>query len=226
MRTTMRTRLGAALLAMAMTGCITSSEGGPGEPVESEEPAPSEDSEPDEPEPTEPEPTATEDGEDPADEPTADEGAAPLEGDPSTEPSQAEPDRGGTLAVTDVRVGAHDGFDRVVFEIAGEDGDVGWDVRYVDVPTSQGSGEEVAVAGNAYLSVSISGVALPPDLPPGVETFTDDVEGPADGIVVEVVHDSIFEGYHLFFVGLDTEAPYVVERLDDPQRLVIDLHHG
>ena len=74
--------------------------------------------------------------------------------------------------------------------------------------------------------MSISGVALPPDLPAGVEPFTDDVTGPADGAVVEVVHDSIFEGYHLFFVGLDAEAPYVVARLVDPQRLVIDLHHG
>ncbi|HSK24192.1 MAG TPA: hypothetical protein VK906_13485 [Egicoccus sp.] len=222
MRSTRISRFVAAVLAVTLTGCIASREGEPSEPVVSEEPAPSE-----EPDPSEPEPTSTDDATDePEPSPTASEEAAPpLEGTPGTDPARAEPDGGGLLAVVDVRVAAHDGFDRVVFDIGGDDGTVGWDVRYVDVPTSQGSGEEAEVDGEAYLAVSISGVALPPDLPPDVEVFTDDVDGPADGTVVEVVHDSIFEGYHLFFVGLDAEAPYVVERLDDPQRLVIDLHH-
>lgn len=213
----------AAVLAVTLAGCIAEVEGEPSDPVVSEEPAPSE-----EPSPAEPEPTATGDATDePEPSPTASEEAAPpLEGTPGTAPAQAEPDGGGLLAVVDVRVAAHDDFDRVVFDIDGDDGTIGWDVRYVDVPTSQGSGEPAEVDGAAYLAVSISGVALPPDLPPDVEVFTDDVDGPADGTVVEVVHDSIFEGYHLFFVGLDAEAPYVVERLDDPQRLVIDLHHG
>lgn len=178
--------------------------------------------------PSDPESTETEeetDEPDPSPTATDDDGAPPLAGDPATDPAQADPDWGGMLAVSDVRVATHDGFDRVVFDIAGDDGGIGWDVRYVDVPTSQGSGNEAEVDGEAYLAVSISGVALPPELPPEIEAFTGEVEGPADGGVVEVVHDSIFEGYHLFFVGVDTEMPYVVERLEDPQRLVIDLHH-
>lgn len=209
---------------LVLAGCSADGDE-PTDPAATEEPVEEDTAEPT---PTEPEPTGTDDGADePEPSPTATEEAAPpLEGEPGTEPATAEPDRGGMLAVTDVRVAAHDGFDRVVFDIAGDDGSIGWDVRYVEVPTSQGSGNEAEVDGAAYLAVSISGVALPPELPPDIEAFTEDVDGPADGTIVEVVHDSIYEGYHLFFVGVDTEAAYVVERLEDPQRLVIDLHHG
>jgi hypothetical protein len=45
-------------------------------------------------------------------------------------------------------------------------------------------------------------------------------------VVLEVVEDTIFEGIHTFFAGTDEEHPFLVERLDDPQRVVIDVHHG
>lgn len=148
----------------------------------------------------------------------------PIEGEETTEAS--DDGEFGVVAVTDVRVGSHTGFDRVVFEIEG-DGLAGWDVRYVDEATSQGSGEEVEVAGDAVLAVALHNVTLPPDLPSDIEIWDGDrLEGPIDGVIAEVVNDTIFEGIQLIFVGLDEERAFVIERFEDPQRVVIDIPHG
>lgn len=40
-----------------------------------------------------------------------------------------------------------------------------------------------------------------------------------------MVDDTIFEGIHLLYVGLDDEVPYRIERFEGPQRIVIDLVH-
>ena len=148
----------------------------------------------------------------------------PIEGEETTEAS--DDGEVGVVAVTDVRVGTHADFDRVVFEIEG-DGLAGWDVRYVDEATSQGSGEEVEVAGDAVLAVALQNVTLPPDLPADIEIWEEDrVEGPIGGLIAEVVNDTIFEGIQLVFVGLDEERAFVIERFEDPQRVVIDIPHG
>ena len=71
-------------------------------------------------------------------------------------------------ALVDARTGRHDCFDRVVFELGGI-GTPGWQVAYVDRPTSQGSGDPVDVAGHAVLQVTITGAGYPYDT--GVEEF-------------------------------------------------------
>jgi hypothetical protein len=147
--------------------------------------------------------------------------AAPIGGPATTQRSTQEPD-GGPLWVTDVRVGHHGSFDRVTFEIGG-DGQVGWLIEYDDDPTSQGRGDPVGIAGDAVLRVALRGMGYPtmPEVPP--------YEGPArleperTEAIVEVIEDVLYEGYYDFFVGLDTERPYRLERLDDPQRVVIDI---
>ena len=150
--------------------------------------------------------------------------APPLSGDASTERREAEPSGEGLLTTTDVRVGTHDGFDRVTFELAG-DSQVGWFIGYEDDPRQDGSGFEVEVAGNTTLEVRLLSIAMPGDGPEGAELFMDDVAGPPGGVILEVVNDNVFEGHHTFFIGLDEELPYRVARLDDPQRVVIDLVH-
>lgn len=148
----------------------------------------------------------------------------PIEGEETTEAS--DDGEFGVVAVTDVRVGTHTDFDRVVFEIEG-DGIAGWDVRYVDEATSQGSGEEIEVAGEAVLAVALHNVTLPPDLPGDIEIWDEDrLDGPIGGVIAEVVNDTIFEGIQLFFVGLDEERAFVIERFEDPQRVVLDIPHG
>jgi hypothetical protein len=68
------------------------------------------------------------------------------------------------MAVTDVRVSAHDGFDRIVFELDGDEA-AGYDIGYTrdGEATSQGSGEPIEVAGEAALGIALHGIALPAD---------------------------------------------------------------
>jgi len=95
-----------------------------------------------------------------------DDGTEELDGEATTEAS----DEGQfvVVAVTDVRMATHAGFDRVVFEIEG-DGLAGWDLRYVDEATAQGSGELIEVDGDAILAVALHNVTLPPELPEGID---------------------------------------------------------
>jgi hypothetical protein len=58
---------------------------------------------------------------------------------------------------------------------------------------------------------------------PGWSSGRAGVDGPAGGVVTGVVEDSIFEGYHVFFIGLDEERPFLVDRFDGPSRVVIDI---
>jgi hypothetical protein len=60
------------------------------------------------------------------------------------------------VTVRDIRLGRQDGFDRGVFEVGGT-GTPGWDARYVEAASSQGSGEAVDVAGAAILQVALTG---------------------------------------------------------------------
>jgi hypothetical protein len=148
-----------------------------------------------------------------------------LPGDPSTAPQEADPTvqpPEGLVTVGDVRVGTHDTFDRITFDLVGG-GAPGHRIAYTDEPVGDASGLPVEVAGATALRVVLIGVANPGDEPQGVETFLDDVAGPDGLAILEVVNESVFEGYHTFFVGLDEQLPYVVGRLEDPTRLVIDL---
>jgi hypothetical protein len=152
------------------------------------------------------------------------ESTPPLSGEASTEPRVAEPSGEGQLTVTDVRVGTHDGFDRVTFELEG-DSQVGWYTEYEDDPRQDGSGFEIEVAGNTTLHVRLHSIAMPGDGPEGAETFLDDVAGPTGGVVLEIINDTIFEGYQTFFIGLEEELPYRIARMEDPQRVAIDIVH-
>ena len=128
------------------------------------------------------------------------------------------------VSVTDVRLGRHNGFDRMVFEIGGE-GQAGWDVRYVDEARSAGSGHPVDITGDAILKVSLRNIALPPNAPAGVEPWDgpDRLGLPGSGPITEVVEDTIFEGHHTFFVGVTEKVPFQVHRLGTPQRVIVDV---
>jgi hypothetical protein len=140
----------------------------------------------------------------------------------NTDPDTGEPSADSLVSVTDIRIGRHDGFDRVVFEAAG-DGAPGWDVRYVDAARSQGSGNEIAVGGGAILQVTVTGVGIPADT--GVEEYSGPdrlTSGDAE-VVTEVAWDSTFEGTSVAFVGVTEETPFRVYLLEDPARVVLEV---
>lgn len=125
------------------------------------------------------------------------------------------------LTVTAVRAAEHEGYDRVVFELAGS-GTPGWRVEYVDAPSSQGSGSPVDVPGTAFLQVTLQGTSYP------YETGAEEVaRGPVSvsgtGTVQGVVYDATFEGTSVAWIGTSAEVPFRVSALSDPTRLVVEV---
>jgi hypothetical protein len=160
----------------------------------------------------------------------------PLDVEPTTGESEAVQSSGARLTLTDVRVGTHDGFDRVTLEVEG-DGAVGWFARGDDEGRTHGKGEEVDVEGDHVLTVALRGMELPPERPEDVTPFAAEdersdgaigprVEAPTDAVALtEVVVGGVFEGQKQVFLGTVEEVPYRVTRFEGPERLVIDLVH-
>lgn len=128
------------------------------------------------------------------------------------------------IAVTDVRTSRQDGFDRVVFVVEG-DGEAGWDAQYDDDPRQQGSGDPVDVEGGAVLSVVITNTSYPFDL--AAEPLLEDPGLPSGlGTVRDIVNDTIFEGQHAFFVGVDERTAFRVRRGTDGNVILEVIHPG
>lgn len=140
----------------------------------------------------------------------------------NTDPDTAGPSADALLSVTDIRVGRHDGFDRVVLETSGT-GTPGWDIRYVPQAASQGSGDAIAVGGDAVLQVTLTGVGYPYDT--GVDEFPigNRVAAPDTATVTEVVFDGTFEGQSVAFVGTTAQTPFRVYLLESPARVVVEV---
>jgi hypothetical protein len=155
--------------------------------------------------------------------PAADGTVAPdLPADTEADTADASPDA--AVTVSAVRVGAHDGFDRVVLEVSGT-GTPGWDVRYVDAAASQGSGDAVAVAGDAVLQVTLTGAVYP--YTTGVEEVARGaVRGTGTSSVIEAVYDATYEGTSLTFVGTAGRNPFRVYAMEDPTRVVLEVAHS
>ncbi|MPQ98669.1 hypothetical protein GB931_12205 [Modestobacter sp. I12A-02628] len=149
-------------------------------------------------------------------------GEPPFPADAEPDASDGGPVAGGGLTVSDVRVAAQDGFDRVVFEFGGT-GEPSWDVRYAEQATSQGSGEVVDVPGAEVLQVTLGGVGYPYET--GVTEWSgpEPLTAPDTGRVAGVVFDATFEGLSTAFVGTSARAPFRVFTLTGPTRVVVDV---
>ncbi|AJK67733.1 hypothetical protein B840_00465 [Corynebacterium marinum DSM 44953] len=125
-------------------------------------------------------------------------------------------------AVTNVRIGAHDGFDRVVFDTVGE-GTVGWYTSYTTDPIMPEFGEPVDYEGAIALDVNLTGVYLPSEIGeayPPIGTTPG-----AGGVVVEVVESLSYHQQSQFIIGLTEKLPYSIQILENPQRVVVDILH-
>jgi hypothetical protein len=158
----------------------------------------------------------------PADDGTADDGATDAPDFPGDiEPDTAEPSADASVTVSDIRLGRHDGYDRVVFEVGGT-GTPGWDVEYVAEAASQGSGDAVEVAGDAILQVTLTGAGYPYDT--GVEEYSGGPLTAADTeVVTEVAFDATYEGTTVAFVGTSGRTPFRVYALENPARVVVEV---
>jgi hypothetical protein len=145
----------------------------------------------------------------------------------SVEDAQADlwPDPTRTGLGKAVRVGHHDGFDRVVYEFTGQTPPT-WLVRYVDTPIEDPSGERVDVSGDTFLEVQVAGLDYPRkrDREPGAPAAQ---ALSATRIVDAGVLFAGFEGYGQTFIGLAGDPrPFRVFTLSAPSRLVVDIQSG
>lgn len=128
------------------------------------------------------------------------------------------------LGLADVTTAANAGSDRVTLTLSGGDGLVGWRVRYVDEAIEHGSGAPIDVAGDTILEVTLTGMALPPDL--AEATWAGRRLDVAGAGVTEVVDRGVYEGQQQIFIGTTGQHPFSVARHLGPQRVVIDVAHG
>ena len=171
-----------------------------------------------------PDPSSTPD-DDPDELPQFDCSALPVEGDGTVDLAN----------IADVRVGRHDGYDRVVFEFQayespdGDERDEGIPqhlLRPVDPPLRDTPrGAEMNVAGSAYLHLTlIGGTRLTGELE---ETYEGPLQFDVEGaIIAEAVEAGDFEATADWYIGLEADDPCLrVFDLGDPARLVIDVEH-
>jgi hypothetical protein len=141
-----------------------------------------------------------------------------------TEPKVGEAE-GGMTQLVDVRTGRHEGFDRVTFEFDGPR--PGYRVEYVEPPiTEDGSGDEVDVAGTAFLQIRLE-PASGFDMEAGEPTYDGPrvVDGNGTSVLDEVVRTGDFEAVLTWVAGSSDRVDFRVTTLADPTRVVIDLRN-
>lgn len=123
--------------------------------------------------------------------------------------------------ITDVRVGTHDGYDRVVFEFAAGIPDAV--IEGVLPPFyADPSGLQLPVAGTAFLRVTMHGASkLSPE---GGVTYSGATNfEPGFDRLLQLIEGGDFEAVSTWYLGLDGAGCYRVLTLADPSRLVIDI---
>jgi hypothetical protein len=154
-------------------------------------------------------------------------------GDPVGEPTDQPVDSDGPAApddepalLSDVRVESHEGFDRLVVELAG---DVVPDYRVapVEPPFRRDDSDSTApVSGTAFLEISLTPASLLDAS--GTRTYQgpDRIPLPRGQVVTEVVRTGGTQGPLAFVVGLGGAARFAVDVLEGPTRLVVDIVAG
>lgn len=135
-------------------------------------------------------------------------------------PKTQRPSEPAQLAVVGVRVGAHEGFDRVVVDLEGE-GEPGWFVDYTSTPMQETVGQPLQVAGNSFLNINVDGTVYPFEL--GKDNIVPVTMAGDTGNVIDVISAGTYEGRSQIVVGLRSELPYSVQVLKDPTRVVVDI---
>lgn len=145
----------------------------------------------------------------------------------STRPVSSLSTNASTALLTAVRVGRHEGYDRVVFEFR-SNVLPGYDVRYIARPVRQdASGKVVAVKGAYVLRVLMS-PAFDADLSKtgAPRTYTGSLRiSPRTPEVAQLVRTGGFEDVLTWVVGVRDRVDFRVMTLHNPARIVIDLRN-
>ncbi|CCH86446.1 conserved exported protein of unknown function [Modestobacter italicus] len=146
---------------------------------------------------------------------------------------KAHDTRADTESLNGVRAGRHACFDRLVFDVGGQDATFGsYDVRYVRTVVADGSGAVVPVRGGAVLQVIVKAPAY------GEHGATFEPRNRREVVAVggystfrQVAWAGSFEGQTTLALGVRARLPFRVFTLDGTPntdhtpRLVIDVAH-
>jgi len=133
----------------------------------------------------------------------------------------SRPDTSPPSVLTDVRLGSHEGFERVVFQFGKLDVVPGYKVEHASGPfTQDASGADVAVSGGGHIAVRLSAAA---HNEAGQTTYVGPKRIPGRGSVTEVVMLGDFEGVVSWVIGTTADRPFRVFSLQNPARVVIDI---
>jgi hypothetical protein len=125
--------------------------------------------------------------------------------------------------IVDVRVGTHDGYDRVVFEF--EQGTPELTLDRAEPPfTQDGSGLPIEVDGSSFLGLVMRGGTKQTDA--GTSSYDGSTDmSPGFPALVHLIEAGDFERQSTWYLGLTGDACVRVLLLEGPPRLVIDVEH-
>lgn len=122
-----------------------------------------------------------------------------------------------------IRTGRHEGFDRIVFEFAGEEVP-GYHVEYIDKPVRAcGSGDVVPLAGDGWLQVRFEPARAHTD--EGKPTLGSRELAPRLPNLLVLKSTCDFEGQVEWVAGVGSPNGYRVLELEKPSRFVVDIKH-
>lgn len=133
--------------------------------------------------------------------------------------------RGGDATLRRVRVGRHDGFDRLVFEFDG--GRPAYTVSYTGVARMDGGGVPIPVLGTTALQIDLWARTVDMEATGFPRTFAP--VGPLTPrfpTLRQVRYAGEYEAVATFAAGLRGRSGFRVLELANPTRLAIDVAHG
>jgi hypothetical protein len=123
--------------------------------------------------------------------------------------------------LTDIRVGRHDTYDRIVLDLCGASPSVNH--QFVDQLVEDGSGRPVVIPGNVFLQVTAQPAAAHDDAGNPTYTGPRQFTTPSLANVRAVALTGDFEGVLSVGLGMDHRSWVNVFTLNSPTRVVIDV---
>ena len=128
-----------------------------------------------------------------------------------------------TVNITDVRIGSHDGYDRVVFEFTDGTPEIALE-RATPPFVQDGSGQPMDVEGESFLRLIMRGGTK--QMEDGSSSYAGSRDfDPGFPALVDLVEGGDFEAQSTWYLGLSAESCVRVSLLEDAPRLVIDIQH-
>ncbi|MBD3347006.1 MAG: hypothetical protein GF401_18280 [Chitinivibrionales bacterium] len=125
-------------------------------------------------------------------------------------------------AITDVRTGRHEEFDRIVFEISGP-GIPDYHIEYIDEPVRMcGSGNPLYLPGDGWLMIRFHSARMHTKGSSTIEDRDRRLELP---VILRLVATCDFENIVTWVAAVSSPNRYRVMELGNPSRLVVDIRH-